>query len=218
MEEQVKPETVNQALLAAMDAYSRRTCFWEKRGHRFHPTSYWRFRTLTFRLAAFFQTHNVSEGRRVAIIAEKSVGWMVAYVACLLSGGIAVPVRHLLPPGQILARVLDAGADLIVAQNDHLLESISSAGDELSGIETVITIDESKQAMHLAPVSLSSLLTEAISSADEKAIRTAAEGISPTTFAAIHYTSGSTGASGSSLRSVSVSEESAIYEILVQLG
>jgi long-chain acyl-CoA synthetase len=191
MNEQAQPETINQALLAAMDAYARRTCFWEKRGQRFQATSYWRFRALTFRLASFFREHGVSDGRRVAIIAEKSVEWMVAYVACLLTGGIAAPIRHLRPPDQILSRLLDAGADLVVAQNERQLQAIALAGDGLLGVGTVITIEESKQAVHPATISLSSILTEAISAPEEKAIRAAAERISPATFAAIYYTSGS---------------------------
>ena len=88
----------NQALLAAMDTYAEQTCFQAKQSGYYHNISYQQFQTLTFRMARFFGNRGIVNGERVAIVANNSPVWIAAYMACLLSGGVAVPLHVSLSP------------------------------------------------------------------------------------------------------------------------
>ena len=181
-----KTQTLNQALLAAMDSYANRDCFRVKRGRYYHPVSYDYFRTLVFRLADFMQRQGVSQGERVAIAAHKSVEWMVAHIACLFSGGVSVPVRPFLPADQLRFRVQDSGACLVVAQDSDQLRTLEK-DQGLSGVETILVIDETNQDSDPTGRALSSILGQALTPTQETAVRRTAANIRPEAFAAIYY-------------------------------
>lgn len=191
MDQEIK--NLNQALLRAMETYARRTCFWVKRGTRFQGTSYQHFRTLTFRLAHFFRRQQIADGERVAIIAGKSVEWMVAYMASLLSGGGVVPVRHFLPPEQIHFRLQDSAARLVVVQDEKLYHLIEAAGPDLPDVKNVLLITAAQNPMRPEVKPLAAILSETITPAEEEAVQTYAEAVSPQALAAIYYTAPGTG-------------------------
>jgi long-chain acyl-CoA synthetase len=182
-------QNLNQALLAAMDTYAERTCFQIKQGRRYRGISYRQFQTLTLRLASFFQHYGLTEGERVVIIADNCREWMMAYIACLLSGGVTVPVSTSLTPDMLRFILKDSCARLAIVHDDrqsHILESIVG---ELSDLETVLTV---KQESLLGAFPIDTVLKKEISSKEELAICTRAASVDPRALAAIYYTAGKT--------------------------
>jgi len=182
-------QNLNQALLAAMDTYGRRTCFQVKRGRRYQDISYRRFQTLALRLASFFRHYGLADGERVAIIADNCLEWMVAYVACLLSGGVTVPVPTSLTPDMLCFILQDSGSRLVVVHDErqgHILESIV---EELPDLETVLAV---KKESLLGAFPMGTVLGRAITPEEREAIRTCAASIDPQALASIHYTAGKT--------------------------
>jgi long-chain acyl-CoA synthetase len=186
-------ENLNQALLAAMDRYAGRTCFWMKRAGQFEATTYSDFQSRAFRLASFFRRQEILPGERIAIIANNSVEWMVAYVACLLNRGVTVPLRPFLPPKMLRFRLKDSGACLVVVQGKDQLQMIAEAGDGLPELRSVITIEAQPAGFQPGVKLLADLLVEPARPAEEMFIRAQAEEIEPDTLAAIHYTGGTLG-------------------------
>jgi long-chain acyl-CoA synthetase len=183
---------LNQALLAAMDTYAGQVCFWTRGAGQFKATSYSDFQTQAFRLAGFFRGRGISAGERVAIIAANSVEWMLAYVACLLAGGVAVPLRSFLPPRMLHLRLQESSACLAVIQNRQQYELIKNSGADLSYLETVLLVEPEPDLAESAPVviSLVTILAGSITTAEQELIRARAEAFDPRTLAAIHYTGG----------------------------
>ena len=135
-------QSLSQALLAAMDAYAHQPCFRIKRGRRFQDVSYRRFRTLTLRLASFFRHYGLTDGERGVLVADNCLEWMVAYVACLISGGVVVPVSTSLTPEMLCSLLLDVGARLVIVHDERQSRILESIVDDLTGLETVLAIDQ----------------------------------------------------------------------------
>ena len=184
--------TINQALLWAMDTYASRPCFWVKPGNRFQATSYWRFRAVTLRLANHIQRQGIVPGDRVAIVAGKSVEWMVSAMATLFVGGVVVPIRHFLPPAQIHTRLRDADPKLIVAQNAAQYQHIADAGLGLPNVKSTLIIEPCRAEpddQHKM-LSLNTLLSDTRYAADEEqTIREFAATVPADATAAICYRS-----------------------------
>ena len=187
MDEQAK--NLNQALLAAMDTYSRRTCFHLKRGKRLRAVSFQRFQTLAFRLTNFFHSHGIASGQRIAIIADNPLEWMVVYVASLLAGGVVVPLRAWLPSEMLHAMVKDSGACLAVVQGERQRWLIESARQDLPECETVLVVNEIDSPYPWV-LSVPAILAKTTTSAEDEAIRIRAERVHSDNLASIFYKTG----------------------------
>jgi len=170
-----------------MATYARQTCFQVSHGGSYRNISYQRFENLVLRLASFFQDYGLSQGDRVAIIADNCLEWMVAYVACLLSGGVAVPLPTSLASDMLRFLLRDCGARLAMVHDErqgHILEGLTQ---ELPDLETVLAVNADSL---LGAFPMASVLARAIPLQERETIRAHAESIGPDTLASIHYTAG----------------------------
>jgi long-chain acyl-CoA synthetase len=184
-----KAQNLNQALLAAMDTFAERTCFRGKRGRRYFNVSYRRFQKLAFRLVSFLNQYGLSQGECVAIIADNSMEWMVAYVACLLSGGVAVPLPTSLSPDVLQFVLRDCGARLAVVQDEHQGHILDSMLGELPELDTVLAMNKDQGSL-LGAFPMAEVLSREIPLDESEAIRSRARSVEPQALATIYYTSG----------------------------
>ncbi len=206
MKEQAK--NINQALVAAMQNHAARTCFQIKRGRHYQNISYRRFQVLTFRLASFFHRQGISPGERIAIIADNSLEWMVAYVAGLLVGGIIVPLRPSQPAERLCFMLKNSGTSVAVIQGEAQWSIIDGADtppergtrEALPDLRVVLTVNDidlssptKDRADKLTVIPITSPLARSITSEEQESIRSQAEEISSDAQAAIHYIEGETG-------------------------
>ena len=117
-------QTLNQQLLSVMDSYAGRTCFKVKQGRRYQNISYHRCQHMVFKMARFFSSQGIRKGERVAIVAENSLEWMVTYLACLLSGGVAVPLRTSLATETLHHVLKDSGARIVVLEDQKYIQFV----------------------------------------------------------------------------------------------
>ncbi len=190
-------QTLNQAILTAIATYGERTCFWVKQGDHYRDISYHRFRILTFRMANFFRSQGIARGERVAIIADNSLEWMVAYVACLLAGGVVVPLRLSLPANVLHFALQDSGATVVVVNSVQQSKSIEDAGAEAlkgkwSNLRATLVIDEAQESSP-GTFSVRTILANSVPPEAQKEIRRHAESVAPQAMASIHYTAIETG-------------------------
>ncbi len=180
-------QTLNQALLAAMATHARQTCFRVSQGSRYRDISYQRFERLVLRLASFFQNYGLSQGDRVAIIADNCLEWMVAYVACLLCGGVAVPLPTSLTPDMLGFILRDSGARLAMVHDERQGYVLEGMAEELPDLDTLLAVNA---ASLLGAFPMASVLAKAIPVQEGDTIRAYAESMGPDTLASIHYTAG----------------------------
>ncbi|MDH3676433.1 MAG: AMP-binding protein, partial [Anaerolineae bacterium] len=181
-----------------MEAFGEENCFQIKQGKKHQGVSYKSFRTLTFRLVSFFAAQELNVGDRVAISAENSLEWIATYVACLLSGAVAVPLHLSTSPDALHSILQDSGARVAVLQDpnhvQHLLKSWSPSDAEgLSDLQRILTINETRvPSPHVT--STEELLAEpALTISDEAVIQTSAVAITPSALASIWYVASDTG-------------------------
>ena len=119
-----QPKNFNQALLTAMDTYAKQACFLAKQNGYYKNISYQQFQTLTFRMAKFFDDRGIVNGDRVAIVATNSPVWMAAYIACLLSGGVVVPLHVSASPITLQSILQDSGSRLAILQVQNHIQQM----------------------------------------------------------------------------------------------
>ncbi|MCB0208178.1 MAG: AMP-binding protein [Anaerolineae bacterium] len=188
-----QPKTLNQALLEAMDRYAQETCFQIKRDHRpYKSITYQKFQSQTFKIAYFFRRQGVQPGDRVAILAPNSPEWMMAYIACLLVGGIVVPLRPTMPAEMLRLLLHDADARLIVLGGEKHNTIIQNTFQTLPQLACVLTLT-GHHHFYKITMPIATVLSRPMSPADEKNVRDEAEQIQPDALASINYTASETG-------------------------
>ena len=125
----------------------------------------------------------LQKGDRVAICAENSINWIVAYHAVAMAGGCGILVYFELKPGEIVEQVSRPGSRFLVASASVL----AKLPDGVPGVETVILAGDRGAAGMLRLSDVAAKATDA--SRAELASRAPA----PDDLAAIIYTSGTTG-------------------------
>ena len=194
---EIQAKNLSQALLNAMDLYSEQTCFQAKQAGYYHSISYRQLQTLTFRLAKFFSNQGIVNGERVLIVASNSPMWMAAYIACLLSGGTAVPLNISLASDTLHAILKDSGARLAILQDQDHVQKISTAlsesgGNDLPELETILSTTEGGEPLP-GVISIDEMMAEPLPTAEEEvSIRSYAEHIDPQSLVSINYVAGTT--------------------------
>lgn len=137
-----RSQTLNQRLLEALDAHTDQTCFHIKQRARYHSISYRRFQSRLMRMVDFFRKQGINDGQRVAIAAENSVDWMSTFIACLLSGGVAVPLRPSLAANTLHSILQNSEASLVLLEEEEHVRAVA-ASDQLPHLHTIIAADSS---------------------------------------------------------------------------
>ena len=188
-----QPQTLSQALLEAMDRHARLTCFLTKRDHRpYYKISYHTFQSQIFKVAQFFREQNIQPGDRIAILAPNSPEWMMAYMACLLVGGIVVPLRPTMPAKMLSALLYDIDVRFIVLggeKHSQVIQDASQTWPQLAGILTLT--DHPHVYQKTTPIA--SILARPFSPNNEKSLRHLTKQIKPEDLASINYTASETG-------------------------
>jgi long-chain acyl-CoA synthetase len=193
-----KLKNLGEAILAAMDTYAQQPCFQVKHGARYKDITYHQFQTLSFRLARYFHEQGVTNGERVAIAAENCLEWIVTYVACLLAGGVAVPVRTSLASDTLHFILQDSGARLAVLQDPGQIQTVmaglsAGADGKLPDLKTVLIIDYDGEKLRPGLTAIDTILADpdSLTSQEQTALRYHAKSIKPNALASIDYVAGS---------------------------
>ncbi len=184
--------TLNQALLEAMDTYAARTCFYSKKDRMFQGISFRQARTQAFRLASYIHEQGLNEGDRIAILSMNRVEWLLSYIAVHFSGATAVPVRTSLPDDQIISILADCGAKMAIVGDSSHCGLHSNDRSRLSILQHILVMDDCPETEAIS-VLLSPILTDSIHAANETSIRESAAIIAPDAVSVMHYTSGTDG-------------------------
>lgn len=140
----------------------------------------------------------LSEGDRVALVAENRPEWCVTDLAVLTAGAVTVPIYPTLTSGQVLYLLNDSGAKLAVVSDRAAVEKIAAVRAQVSGFATTIVMDADGQPWPDAVITLAEvaarghqrLLAEA---AGARRFEGRAASIRRDAVATIIYTSGTSG-------------------------
>lgn len=197
MDEQIA--NLNQAFFKAVSRCAKQTCFKVKRGARYQDVSYRRFHILTMHTAQMFRRQGLQVGDRVAIVAENSLEWMTVYIACLLVGGVAVPVRTSITPEMLHYILKDSGAAMVVAHDKDHVQMLFSADHatisaNLPALKAIFTINTATEALPgVLEINQMLFKTAPPTPEEQEIIQAHAESIAPAALAYIFYVASETG-------------------------
>ncbi|MET0216137.1 MAG: long-chain fatty acid--CoA ligase [Vicinamibacterales bacterium] len=140
----------------------------------------------------------LSEGDRVALIAENRPEWCVTDLAVQTAGAITVPIYPTLTSGQVLYLLNDCGAKLAVISNRAEVEKIAAIRAQAPGLMTTIVMDADGQPWPERVVTLAEVATRGhqrlVTDAGEtRRFEARATSIRRDAVATIIYTSGTSG-------------------------
>ncbi len=188
-----QPSSLNQALLKAIDTYPAFLCLKVKQGPHYQNISYRQFYTHTLQLAAFFHQRGITNGQRVALIADNSKDWLAVHIASLFAGNVVVPLRTSLPPDILFNALKDSGATVALVQRLSQKSSvIEQAGNSLPDLKIILTIEETaNKPPHVT--GLPTLLSRSLTSSEQQSLRNHAEQVDPQALSTIFYVGSETG-------------------------
>lgn len=189
MDEQV--QNLNQVFLSVMDIHAGKTCFRIKQGRRYNNISFHRFQHHALRMAKFFQDQGIRNGERVVIAADNSLEWMVAYVACLLAGGVAVPIRTSLSLDSLTYVLENSGAQLAIVQEPATVQALRRWADSDArkpNLSTILPVEGEGSLPEETP-SVKQILNaaERLEPEEREQIEQHAKAVPPHALTDIHY-------------------------------
>jgi len=155
------------------------------------PLTYGEFHERIIAIAARFQREGVKKGDRIAILAENSHNWGIAYLAIVRLGGIAVPILPDLPESDV-HHILNEMQVRALFTTQKQIEKIYELRTEMAG--TIITLDDYAAEIGVLPVvTFSEYLQEALRLLREDPNPAVFAEIGEDDLASILYTSGTSG-------------------------
>ncbi|TDI23082.1 MAG: long-chain fatty acid--CoA ligase [Acidobacteria bacterium] len=100
----------------------------------------------------------VRAGDRVAILADSRPEWTITDLATLTAGAVTVPVYATLPAGQVGYILADAGARVVVVEDDLQAAKVHAERHRLPDLETVIVMDPRAEGVQSGERSLAEVV------------------------------------------------------------
>ncbi len=104
------------------------------------PLTYEQLLTRVIRLAAVLHQEGIKKKDKVAILAENSPNWAIAYFAIIRLGAIAVPILPDFPHADVRHILSEAKCRIIFTSQRHIEKTYELTG---SYLKTIITLDDS---------------------------------------------------------------------------
>ncbi len=153
------------------------------------PTRHGEFHQKALEVAALLRERGIRKGDRVAILADNSPQWGMAYFGIVRLGAIGVPILPDFPEADVKHILDETGAKILFTTQRQLEKLYELPGNRL---KTVITLDDAADQNNLvATLPFSQFL--AAGDLPEKKKTLAADLADPDDIASIIYTSGTSG-------------------------
>ncbi|MCX5864751.1 MAG: AMP-binding protein [Deltaproteobacteria bacterium] len=154
------------------------------------PMLYGEFHQKALAVAVLLREHGIKKGDRVAILADNSPQWGMAYFGIVRLGAIAVPILPDFPEADVKHILDEAGAKILFTTQRQLEKLYELPGNRL---KTIIALDDATDQNNLvATLPFSQFLANAVD-LPEKKKNLAADLADPDDIASIIYTSGTSG-------------------------
>jgi long-chain acyl-CoA synthetase len=119
-------ESLAEFFLQHFEAHSREPAYRQHRGYRMETVTYGDVLETACAFARKLKESGVSAGDRVLLWGENSAGWVSAFIGCVLSGVIAVPLDDGSSSDFVLRVQQQTDAKLLVASPVHVREMIQA--------------------------------------------------------------------------------------------
>lgn len=157
------------------------------------PFTYEQLHTRVVRLAAILHKEGIRKKDKVAILAENSPSWAIAYFSIIRLGAIAVPILPDFPHADVRHILSEAKCKIIFTSQRHIEKTYELTGSHL---KTIITLDDSldPSASHtVEPLTLFLEKGEHLPAKTMTKVAKGADDVNADDLASVIYTSGTSG-------------------------
>ncbi len=154
------------------------------------PMRYGEFHKKALDVAALLKERGIKKGDRVAILADNSPQWGMAYFGIVRLGAIAVPILPDFPEADVKHILNETGAKILFTAQRQLEKLYELPGSRL---KTVITLDDAVDQNNLVATLPFSQFLASAEDLPEKKKALATDLADPDDLASIIYTSGTSG-------------------------
>ncbi len=157
------------------------------------PFSYKELHAKVIKLAAVLHQEGIKKKDKVAILAENSPNWAVAYFAIIRLGAIAVPILPDFPHADVRHILSEAKCKIIFTSQRHIEKTYELV---TSPLKTIITLDDSLDPSASHTVEPLTLFLDKGQSLPEKILTKVgkiSKGVEADDLASVIYTSGTSG-------------------------
>tara|TARA_E500000318_G_scaffold30558_1_gene30349 strand:- start:9902 stop:11695 length:1794 start_codon:yes stop_codon:yes gene_type:complete len=137
------------------ETYSDRPFLWAKQNGTYQPMTYGETQDAVRRFAKALRAIGIEKGDRVLIVSENRPEWVIADLAIMATGAIAVPTYTTYTTDDYLHVLEDSGAKATVVSAARLVEKVLPAAEKTTTCKSLITIDTLSEP----PVSTLSVLS-----------------------------------------------------------
>lgn len=154
------------------------------------PLRYEEFYKKALDIAVLLKDRGIKKGDRVAILADNSPQWGMAYFGIVRLGAVAVPILPDFPEADVKHILIEAGAKILFT-NQRQLEKLYEL--HTAKLKNVITLDDAADPNNLMETLPFSRFLAAAKDLPEKKHILGADPAAPDDIASIIYTSGTSG-------------------------
>lgn len=123
------------------EALSARPFLWAKLNGTYQPMTYGEAGDAVRRFAKALRAAGIEKGDRVLIVSENRPEWVIADLAIMAAGAIAVPTYTTYTIDDYHHVLENSGAKAAVVSTSRLVEKVLPAAEKTSTCQTLITID-----------------------------------------------------------------------------
>jgi len=118
-----------------------RPFLWAKREGAYQPWSWRRVEAEARALCRTLCARGIDPGDRVLLVAENRPEWVIADLAVMMAGAIAVPAYTTNTPSDHAYLLADAGVSAALVSNQRLADRLFAAIREVGGVRLVVSMD-----------------------------------------------------------------------------
>ena len=176
------------------EKYASNIYLWEKPQDKYEGTTYQETRRQVHEFGAGLMQLGIKKGDRVSMLADGRNSWVIGELGILYAGGVNVPLSVKLNPEEIRFRIAHSGSRMVVTSSNQA-QKILEVADRCPELEKIIFMDPreeySEGQIHFNEVR--KIGREWLENpANRKSFEEFTAAITPSDFANICYTSGTT--------------------------
>jgi len=187
-------QSLTQMFFETADRLGDKPFLWAKRDGRYQPMSWRAVAEAAGQLSRGLRAHGIGRGDRVAIVSENRPEWLIAEIAILAAGAIAVPAYTTNTPDDHRHILDNSGAKAAIVSRQKLADALLPAALKSSSCRLVVTVEPLRLSQTLGQVRVigwSDLLAEGAALPDD--VRAEAAKARRADTAVIIHTSGTGG-------------------------
>lgn len=138
--------TVAEFLISYLEKYNDdKEIFYTKKGSEYISLTYKELFSRVSSLIKYFDSSDINEGDKAAIISENNIEWVITDIACIFKKVISVPVYQSLTAEQIKYILNDAEVKICFVSNENIFSKVREIKNDVPSLKRIISFNDPEE-------------------------------------------------------------------------